>query len=110
MGHSVRRPVSYHPSEKPRTITTLELLPEEALYLVERGSLMCYKSETIGEEQQAAFSPDSESHAAPMTVQQAFAEMIGREELTLERYEVCAFHSSLSNSKASVFPRSVMHI
>ncbi|KAF9512910.1 hypothetical protein BS47DRAFT_1297083, partial [Hydnum rufescens UP504] len=91
MGHSMRRLVSYLPSEKPRVISFLELLPEEALYLVERGSLMCYKSETGDEGPQTTFSPDSGGHAAPMTVQQAFSEMIGREDLTLERYECYAY-------------------
>jgi tRNA-splicing endonuclease subunit Sen54 len=58
---------------------------------------MCYKSETGDEGLQTAFSPDSGSHAAPMTVQQAFAEVIGREDLTLERYEVCPIHRFIAS-------------
>ena len=65
----------------------LELLPEEALYLVERGSMFCWKEE--GEEAvvEAGVLPDGVD-GTPMTVQQAYAEMIGRGDLTLERYQV----------------------
>jgi tRNA-splicing endonuclease subunit Sen54 len=49
----------------------LELLPEEALYLLDRGTVECWTEQGV-----------------PMSVQQGFAEMIGTEDLTLERYQV----------------------
>ncbi|KIY72793.1 hypothetical protein CYLTODRAFT_486032 [Cylindrobasidium torrendii FP15055 ss-10] len=49
------------------------ILPEEALYLVERGSLIC-----------------TTPAGAPMSVQQAYSTMIG-EELTLEAFQVYAY-------------------
>lgn len=64
----------------------LELLPEEALYLTERGSLFCWKATTLDlsgvDDLEGVLGP-------PMSVQQAFSEMIGTEDLTLERYQVC---------------------
>lgn len=88
----MRRPMQYAPGEKPRTITTLELIPEEALYLVERGSMLCFKSgRRMTPELVQELDPDAASFAEePMTVQQAFSEMIGKENLTLARYEVRA--------------------
>lgn len=86
----MRRRVDYAPGEAPRVVTNLELLPEEALYLIERGSMLCFK-----EDSKRPFldlekvQPESESFVeSPMTVQHAFAEMIGREGLTLGRYQV----------------------
>ncbi|KIK92428.1 hypothetical protein PAXRUDRAFT_829972 [Paxillus rubicundulus Ve08.2h10] len=69
----------------------LELLPEEALYLVERGALFCYKFLSNG--LPLVDSPNFEmtSPGAPMSVQQAFAEMTGRDGMTLERYQVYAY-------------------
>ena len=58
----------------------LELLPEEAIYLIERGTMFCWKAT----EQSLADDMEGE----PMTVEQAFAEMIGTEDLTLEKYHV----------------------
>ncbi|KAF8921568.1 hypothetical protein CPB85DRAFT_1428543 [Mucidula mucida] len=48
------------------------LLPEEALYLVERGAMVCTK------------------HGGPMSVQQAYADMIGGD-IPLEAYQVYAY-------------------
>lgn len=95
IGHSVRRSVPSAPGEKPRTVATLELLPEEALYLVERGSMLCFRASSP--EKESRLNADvvqnldvdgSEFAQEPMTVQQAFAEMIGKEDLTLPRYQV----------------------
>lgn len=69
LGSSVAR-------DPPPALKRLELLPEEALYLVERGSMFCWKD--IGGDQPGA----------PMSVQQAYAEMVGREGVTLEHYQV----------------------
>lgn len=63
----------------------IELLPEEALYLIERGSMFCWKQEG-----NIPIGPNREEfEGTPMTVQNAYAEMIGREDLTLEKYQVC---------------------
>ncbi|BGP34903.1 tRNA-splicing endonuclease subunit sen54 [Rhodotorula toruloides] len=56
----------------------LELLPEEALYMVERGAVELWREETEGSR-------------VPMSVQQAWDEVIGHDELTPERYQVYAF-------------------
>ena len=56
----------------------VELLPEEALYLCERGILELY---TETEE-------DGVINRAPMSVQQAWGALIGHDDLTLERFQV----------------------
>ncbi|KAJ6599245.1 hypothetical protein DFH09DRAFT_1071020 [Mycena vulgaris] len=48
------------------------LLPEEALYLVERGSMVCTK------------------HGGPISVQQAYADMLGHD-IPFEAYQVYAY-------------------
>ena len=93
MGYSVPRPIplastdlqesSLEDSRRIKMIKRLELLPEEALYLAERGSMFCWK-----DEENDAILPENIG-GTPMTVQQAYAEMIGKGELTLERYLVC---------------------
>ena len=82
MGHSVTRASSATAGGPPeeKAGKRLELLPEEALYLVERGAMFCWKTS------EAEMPEDMEGE--PMTVQQAFAEMIGTQDLTLERYQV----------------------
>lgn len=59
----------------------MELMPEEALYLAERGTIELW-SETAGE--------GGELLRVPMSVQQAWAAIIGHDELTLERFNVSA--------------------
>jgi tRNA-splicing endonuclease subunit Sen54 len=100
MGHSVQRPswssASSSHAGKPRK--RLELLPEETLYLMEKGALFCWKASREHEDNDVPGGDetedrdvewDSASQGAPMSVQQAYAEMIGREALTLDRYQVC---------------------
>ncbi|KAH9037150.1 tRNA-splicing endonuclease subunit sen54 N-term-domain-containing protein [Lactarius hengduanensis] len=82
MGHSVQRPSKVSTKIQKR----LELLPEEALYLVEKGALFCWKASHDGPDDDAGW--DSASQGAPMSVQQAYAEMIGTQDLTLDRYHV----------------------
>jgi tRNA-splicing endonuclease subunit Sen54 len=78
MGHSVARENTLE-----KSIKRLELLPEEALYLVERGTLLCHRDlGTISTLQQ------DEENLPILSVQQAFAEMIGAEGITLEKYQV----------------------
>lgn len=51
------------------------------------------------------------SIGAPMSVQQAYAEMIGTEDLTLERYQVRLTHKSYSRGgKLTFFPWIVLRI
>jgi tRNA-splicing endonuclease subunit Sen54 len=67
-------------------------LPEETLYLMEKGALFCWKAsrddEPGADEDDREVEWDSASQGAPMSVQQAYSEMIGRENLTLDRYQV----------------------
>ncbi|CAL1712275.1 unnamed protein product [Somion occarium] len=85
MGHSVARAEG---NSTQRALKRLELLPEEALYLVERGSLFCWKYV----ESSLLNAPGLDGmEGSPMTVQQTFAEMIGREDLTPEKYQVYAY-------------------
>ncbi|KAJ5783137.1 hypothetical protein N7457_004911 [Penicillium paradoxum] len=60
------------------------LLPEEALYLIERGSLDIRWPSPSG----SAASPDQEDLSIPMSLQAAYACFMGRGGLTLERYSV----------------------
>lgn len=83
MGHSVPRPI--HTSEGiEKTQKRLELLPEEAIYLVERGAMFCWKESSVA----TSGTPIDGIGGSPMSVEQAFAEMIGTEDLTLEKYQV----------------------
>lgn len=102
MGHSVPRAAptsSKTDGSITKTHKRTELLPEEALYLIERGSLFCWNDEpnvrlrrTDKVEQEG--DGEHEMCGSPMSVQQAFAEMIGREDLTLERYHASRSISS----------------
>ena len=91
MGHSAQRPAT--PSS-PSTASEkypkkrLELLPEETLYLVEKGALFCWKASCDSGLGENVVDWDSSSQGAPMSVQQAYAEMIGTQDLTLDRYQV----------------------
>lgn len=56
----------------------LDLMPEELLYLIERGTVECWSEGT-----------DGTGHGGlPMSVQWAWSEIIGTGGLTLERYQV----------------------
>ena len=100
MGHSVPRAAAPESLQAdggiPKTHKRTELLPEETLYLIERGSLFCWKDEPnarqlrssdLGVGQEEGGEHDV-MRGSPMSVQQAYADMIGREDLTLERYHV----------------------
>ncbi|KAK1230057.1 tRNA-splicing endonuclease subunit sen54 [Marasmius sp. AFHP31] len=89
IGHSAPRPIVL-PDGTTKIQKRLELLPEEAIYLIERGSMFCWKdSDAV---YGASNANNKENHfeiieGAPMTVQQAFTELIGKEGLTLEKYQ-----------------------
>ncbi|KAI0304496.1 tRNA-splicing endonuclease subunit sen54 N-term-domain-containing protein [Multifurca ochricompacta] len=85
MGHSAQRPNLN--SGKPQK--RLELLPEEALYLVEKGALFCWKASHDVPSEDVDW--DSASQGAPMSAQQAYAEMIGKQDLTLDRYHTFSY-------------------
>ncbi|KAI8447781.1 hypothetical protein BY996DRAFT_6420575 [Phakopsora pachyrhizi] len=59
----------------------LELMPEELLYLIERGKVQCWSEE----------DRSLDRGSMPMSVQWAWDEMIGSDGLTLERYQVYAY-------------------
>lgn len=85
MGHSVQRPSKVSMKAQKR----LELLPEEALYLVEKGAIFCWRASHDSSDKDAGW--DSASQGAPMSVQQAFAEMVGTQDLTLDRYHTFSY-------------------
>lgn len=85
MGHSVvRSTLDENGLEKVKK--RLELLPEEAIYLIERGALFCWKKSDAHTAHLQGFEGIV---GTPMSVQQAYAEMIGKENLTLERFQAC---------------------
>lgn len=100
LGYSnVRDPISGATKEKGKG-KSLELLPEEALYMVERGSMYCWRVERKGARtaedvvpmplSSGGEFPLEEVPGTPMSVQEAFAEMIGAASgLTTEQYQVC---------------------
>ena len=98
MGHSVARP-SPALEDTNKIQRRLELLPEETLYLVERGAMYCW-SPTQLPLPKAELLDDLEG--VPISVQQAYAEMIGTEGLTLEKYQVCSFHFITSHASSFV--------
>jgi tRNA-splicing endonuclease subunit Sen54 len=84
MGHSVPRPIVGE-DEVQKFHKRLELLPEETLYLVERGSLFCWKNTDLDWSR----VPGMENiPGPPMSVQQVYSELIGMDDLTLERFQV----------------------
>lgn len=67
----------------PRSVTRTELLPEEALFLIERGTLDCTTSMKL---------QDSEEEVQiPLSLQHAFSLMLGKDGCTRERYQAYAY-------------------
>ncbi|KJA24016.1 hypothetical protein HYPSUDRAFT_39134 [Hypholoma sublateritium FD-334 SS-4] len=87
MGHSAPRSVQGEDGTS-KMQRRLELLPEEAIYLIERGSVFCWKKSDLEFGELPGLSDVS---GTPMTVQQAFSEMIGKEDLTIEKFQVYAY-------------------
>ncbi|KAG6909749.1 hypothetical protein DXG01_015465 [Tephrocybe rancida] len=82
MGHSAPRPIiDAHGADQVHK--RVELLPEEIIYLVERGSLLCWKGSVLD-----LSGTQTEMAGPPMSVQQVYAEMLGVGGLTLERLQV----------------------
>lgn len=86
MGHSVPRPID---GGVEKVHKRLELLPEETIYLVERGALFCWKDSDLPISQVPRLE---DVVGSPMTVQQVYSEMIGLQDLTLEKFQVREFH------------------
>lgn len=89
MGHSAPRSVQEE-DDASKMQKRLELLPEEAIYLIERGSMFCWKKTDLEFGEMPGLSDVS---GTPMTVQQAFSEMIGKEDLTIEKFQVRRIYS-----------------
>ena len=91
IGIPVRYPAdSFHPA---RTYT--ELLPEEALYLLERGTLQIWLGPSPATPEQLADGVGSWCEeefgvkgAVELSVMEGFATFIGMDNLSLERYQV----------------------
>ncbi|KAG6841509.1 hypothetical protein C0991_010123 [Blastosporella zonata] len=98
MGHSAPRPaVDENGVEKIHK--RLELLPEETIYLVERGSLFCWKDSSLD-----ISKTQLEMAGAPMSVQQVYAEMLGVDDLTLEKLQVYTYLKRLGYSVTRANP------
>jgi tRNA-splicing endonuclease subunit Sen54 len=67
-------------------------MPEEVLYLMERGSLFCWKesevSASMKDELESDFDDCNLTIGTPMSVQQGFTELIGVDGLELQHYLV----------------------
>ncbi|KAG8765654.1 tRNA-splicing endonuclease subunit sen54 [Ceratobasidium sp. 428] len=97
LGHSAVRPAGSTDSGPNKPQKRLELMPEEALYLMERGSLFCWRDyeapiALIACSDNTLDLEDCDlSYGTPMTVQQAFVEMIGEGKLDIHCYIVYAY-------------------
>ena len=81
IGFTIRRQGGVH--------KILELLPEEILYMVERGSMLCWRESSNTPSQIDHEYPDPIKLVGdPMSAQQCFSEMLGVEGITLEHYQV----------------------
>ncbi|CAO1629302.1 unnamed protein product [Parajaminaea phylloscopi] len=67
----------------PRYTSRIELLPEETLYLIERGSLDCRISMKLKDSHREVL--------VPLSLQHAFSLMIGADGCTRERYQTYAY-------------------
>ncbi|PWN49774.1 hypothetical protein IE53DRAFT_411384 [Violaceomyces palustris] len=90
MGVSVKRDVVVDPHSDPPAIakvTRLELLPEEALFLLERGAISC----GITVDDPKPHPSDQMPECTPMSLQQAFSVMLDKDGCSRERYQVYAY-------------------
>jgi tRNA-splicing endonuclease subunit Sen54 len=84
MGHSAPRSTAGEDGVA-KAYKRLELLPEEAIYLIERGALFCWKGTNLALSQIPGLN---DVLGSPMSVQQAYSEMIGTEGMSLEKFQV----------------------
>ncbi|KAF9525500.1 tRNA-splicing endonuclease subunit sen54 N-term-domain-containing protein [Crepidotus variabilis] len=86
MGHSAPRTSIEEGATKSQK--RLELLPEEAVYLIERGTLFCWKELALDPSKRPGLT---ELAGSPMSVQQAYTEMLGTEDMSLEKFQVFSY-------------------
>lgn len=67
----------------PRYTSRVELLPEESLFLMERGTLECRLPTKLSDSEEEAF--------IPLSLQHAFSLMLGKDGCNRERYQVYAY-------------------
>jgi hypothetical protein len=75
----------------PALKSNVELLPEEALYLLERGSLQIWQPGGGGDEElKMEFDEDTQTFpgCTEVTVMEGFARFVGMDGLSMERYQV----------------------
>lgn len=94
LGISVRHPPKFGQKQ-----TVTELLPEEALYLLERGSLQIWigpEAETETDHVLGVGTWKDEEWgvvgAVEMSVMEGYGQFIGKEGLSWERYQVCLLY------------------
>lgn len=87
-----------------------ELLPEEALYLIERGSLQLWNGRDPRNEEEIASGvglwSDEEfgvKGAVELSVVEAFGAFMGKEGLTWQRYQVSCFLPTLTDFQAYAY-------
>jgi tRNA-splicing endonuclease subunit Sen54 len=79
----------------PALQSTTELLPEEALYLLERGTIQIWNKHGLSRPDVSnEFDEETQSfrEATEMTVLEGFSTFIGREGLSLEHYQASNMH------------------
>ena len=100
IGHPVRstpQKVNANIVNKVPSETRIHLLPEEVLYLVERGSMMCYEYDWTDNTDSMLKISNNDNEIEnricklpPMSAQRAFDETLGKDGLTVEKYMVYA--------------------
>jgi len=105
MGHSVQVKSPADAKGKEKMHAHVQLLPEEALYLIERGSMFCRKASDV----QYPLTQETFEQAVPMTLQEAYAEMIGKEDITLDRYLVFSYLKRLGYIVTRARPPSIFY-
>ncbi|TFK65598.1 hypothetical protein BDN72DRAFT_800974 [Pluteus cervinus] len=104
VGYSVAREVEFEPEDDGEDASMyherylqkrLELLPEETIYMVERGSLLCWRapqnSGPGGLSSGLKVAGLEHIPGPPMTVQQVYSEVIGAAGLTVEKLQVYTY-------------------
>ncbi|WVW81773.1 hypothetical protein I302_103770 [Kwoniella bestiolae CBS 10118] len=103
IGMSIRYPTSEKDLQKGKSkgYSQTELLPEEALYLLERGTLQIWMSNDLTEEEKdKGYGEWSDEEygvkgAVEMSVMDGFGTFIGRDGLSWERYQAYAYMKRL---------------
>lgn len=109
IGHSAPRKVLVKDEEKVQK--RLELLPEEAIYLIERGSILCFlappRSTSLAVESDFLDLNLAESNLTPMSVQQTYSLLLSPSDpdgLTQDHYVVYAYLKRLGYTVTRTAP------